>query len=235
MKKLTFAPIFFFLFFSTHVLALTFMDDFSGSTINTSWWTVASNGNSVVLDTTNQRVVQTQNTQNGTSALNFNKVQIIGDFDAQVDYTILNYPGYGSYGNQERIGLGAYPDIGLVERISDGYFGGEVYLTHFLPYLPAPWPGDATTDVSGKFRLVRTGNTITAYYWKNSAWKLLHSKTNTSYGNPVDVINLPIFSGYSSGGLQIGMQIAFDNFYLNAPDTPFPHKDLYFPLIIKRD
>jgi hypothetical protein len=72
-------------------------------------------------------------------------------------------------------------------------------------------PGSPT----GSLRLTRTaGTTITAYYWSGSAWAELQSATGPS--GPISSFSLSIFNGYHP---QDGMQIAFDDFALSAPDT----------------
>ncbi|MEI6225800.1 MAG: hypothetical protein WCS72_13670, partial [Deltaproteobacteria bacterium] len=208
--------------------AFDFADGFTGGSIDASRWTVSTGGgNTIVLDTTNHRVVQTQSGQDGGSALLFDKVPVTGDFDVRVSYAILTpRPADHNNGNQERVALCA-DGIGCVERVSDGYFGnwsapggGEVYLSHFnFPGgVIAPWPGVITTDLSGALRLTRTGGTtITAYYWNGSAWAELQSATGPS--GQVASISLSIFNGYHP---QDGMQIAFDDFSLSAPSTAVP-------------
>jgi hypothetical protein len=209
-------------------LAFDFTDSFNGNSIDASRWTVSvGGGNTIALDTANHRVVQTQSGQDGGSGLLFDKVPVTGNFDVQVSYTILTpRPADHNNGNQERVALCA-TGIGCVERVSDGYFGnwsapggGEVYLSHFnfAGGVIAPWPGIITTDLAGSLRLARTsGTTITAYYWSGSAWVELQSATGPS--GQIDSISLSIFNGYHP---QDGMQIAFDDFSLSAPDTLAP-------------
>jgi hypothetical protein len=214
------------------VMAFDFTDSFSGSAIDASRWTASvGGGNTIVLDTGNHRIVQTQSGQDGGSGLLFDKVPVTGNFDVRVSYTILTpRPADHNNGNQERIGLCA-DGIGCVERVSDGYFGngstpggGEVYLSHFN-YAGGrifPWPGIITTDLIGSLRLTRTaGTTITAYYWSGSAWTELQSATGPS--GPISSFSLSIFNGYHP---QDGMQIAFDDFALSAPDTLAPAASL---------
>jgi hypothetical protein len=206
------------------VSAFTYADSFNGSTLDPTYWSTAtSNGNTVVLDTTNHWVVVTQGTINGSASVSLDKCQVTGNFDMKVDYAILNPPAQSI--TQQRIWLGA-PPIGSVARVSDGYFGGNVYLTDFQPMLGAasagihPWPGIVTTDQAGALRLTRDAAGITGYYGNGSGWVQVY---NVPTANPLYYAGAVTFyfatgNGYSTVGN--GMQIAFDNFYLDAPTSP---------------
>jgi plastocyanin len=101
------------------------------------------------------------------------------DLDAQVDYSLLTWPASSG----TRIGLRLIPSGGgldpggQVERTSfapSEYDGPqkEVYLTDFGSQIE----GSTTTDdLSGKLRIVRTGDTMTGYYWHDGQWTLIHS------------------------------------------------------------
>jgi hypothetical protein len=207
------------------VSAFTYTDSFNGSTLDPAYWSGSTtNGNTLVLDTTNHRVVMTQVAVSGSSGLNFDKCQVTGNFDVRVDYTILNPPPLGP-STQERIALGA-STIGVVQRLSDWWFGGDVYLTDFQSMLGSgsagihPWPGIATTDMAGSFRLTRDAAGITGHYANGSGWVTVYNVPTTNpsyYAGPVTV-SMAIWNGYSAVGN--GMQIAFDNFYLDAPTSP---------------
>jgi hypothetical protein len=230
MKKLA-VPLFFCLFWSTQVLALTFTEDFSGPTINSFWWTPGtSNGNTLALDTNSQSLKMYQNTTSGSAGLTFN-YQLVGDFEVTVDYKTYNWDLTGH--DQQRIGLG-FADV-AVQRVSDYWFGGEVYLTYWSGQ---GWHnGTVTTNLSGKLRLTRVGATITGYFWNQSLnggagdWQVAYYQgTLPSRPNPAQ-FGLGIWSGYS--GTQIGNIIEWDNVYVNAPDTPSPLPHLYLPLVVK--
>lgn len=187
--------------------AFVFYDDFNDNSLNPSWWSVSTAGDSTVQEI-NQRIELTQGTS-GSPGINFNYL-IQGDFTAEADYSLLNWP----VNSRERTGL--ISGLGsAVERVSDAGFGGEVYLTHF---------GDgvqgiiSTTDMAGKLKLERIGTTISGYYWGNDTWNLVHSYNNsTADANFYLVIwpEPPVFDG---------VKVAFDNFRLDAPgmDNPFP-------------
>ena len=89
-----------------------------------------------------------------------------------------------------------------------------------------PWPGISTTEESGTLRLTRDATGIRAYYGKPSNWILIYNwpaSTPNYYSGDVQ-FGFSVWNGYDA---QTGMQIAFDNFYLNAPNwsgpgTPVP-------------
>jgi hypothetical protein len=232
MKKLVVA-LFFCLFCSTQVLALTFTEDFSGPTINSFWWTPGTtNGNTLALDTNSQSLKMYQNTTSGTAGLTFN-YQLVGDFEVTVDYKTYNWDLTGH--DQQRIGLGCANIV--VQRVSDWWFGGEIYLTYWSG---ASWTGGTpTTDTSGKLRLKRVGSTITGYFWDKNAnggaggWAVAYYHGTSPAAPAPAQFGMGIWSGYS--GTQIGNIIEWDNVYVNAPDTPNPYPllHLYLPLVVK--
>jgi len=199
---------------TSSALAFVFTDNFNS--LNTSWWTVGSIADSTVQVNNNQ-LEMTQGTQgvgSGYANLTFN-YSIIGDFTAQVDYSLLNW----GTDNQERLGLvgRAGSDYGVPERISDSSFGGEVYLSDFSGAGVNPNPGIPTTDRIGSLQLTRSGLTVSASYWNGTGWSLIHS-VNTSTTPDVG-LTLQMWPG---SFVTPGTKIAFDNFYLNAPNTPTP-------------
>jgi hypothetical protein len=144
MKKLL-VVLFFCLFWSTQVLALTFTDDFSGPAINSFWWTTSTlNGNTLELDTNSQSLKMYQNTTSGSAGLTFN-YPLVGDFEITIDYKTYNWDLTGL--DQQRIGLGGGSSGNVrayVQRVSDWWFGGEIYLTYWTG---ASWHnGTQTSD-----------------------------------------------------------------------------------------
>jgi hypothetical protein len=199
---------------SPQVMALTFTEDFSGPVIDSFWWdTGVSNGNVILLDTVNQNVKMYQNTTSGSSGFGF-KYPLVGDFEIQIDYKTTNWDLTGR--DQQRIGLGGAQ--ASVQRVSDWWFGGEIYLTYWAG---ASWAsGTNTSDVEGKLRLVRSGSTITGMFWDGSVWKEAYDRPGVPpYSDPFD-FGFSIWSGYS--GTQIGNIIEWDNVYVNSPSTPDP-------------
>ncbi len=191
---------------SSQGMAFVFTDNFDDNSLNTFWWTNNSSGGSTSSEA-NNRLEMVQGSS-GYSQLMFN-YPVPGNFTAQVDYSLLNWPS----DNQERIAIAG--TFGAVERISDNGFGGERYLTHFVG--EGVLGLTATSDMSGKLKFSRTGSTVSGYYWTGSAWQLIHS-----YGSgPTNdqIVDLQIWPEYPIGN---GVKVAFDNFQLDAPSMVNP-------------
>jgi hypothetical protein len=223
----------FFICATNQAWSLTFVEDFSGPTINSFWWTPGtSNGNTIELDTNSQSLKMFQNTTSGSAGLTFN-YQLVGNFEITVDFKPYNWDMGGH--DQQRIGLGC-GDL-AVQRVSDWWFGGEIYLTYWGGQ---SWhSGTVTTDLNGKLKLKRVGATITGYFWNQNLnggtgdWQeAFYQGTLPSRPDPTNFA-ISIWSGYS--GTQIGNIIEWDNIVVNAPDTPNPmlmHL-IYLPLTLK--
>lgn len=194
------------------VSARNWTDGFSGTAVDSSLWSQeVSAANSITVN--NGHVELYQATTTGTAALKFSH-SLVGDFDIQVDYATQNWD-MGGY-DQQRMGISGSGTNGYsisVQRVSDWWFGGEVYLTY---YAGASWhAGTVTTDLSGKLRLTRTGATITGYFWNATTnggaggWEQAYDNGSTpAYAGPF-TFALAIWSGYS--GTQAGNIIEFDN------------------------
>jgi hypothetical protein len=207
-------------FFVCQSHASVFTDNFSSSAIDYFWWTPSqANGNTVSLNTANHNIEMYQGTTNGSAALSFN-FPLVGDFVIEADYKTTNWVLGGN--EQQRIGIVGSNGIS-VQRVSDWWFGGEVYLTYEEG---ASWHtgSPTTTDLEGRLRLVRIGSTINGYYWDKTLnggagdWALA-PRTPAAYTGPFQ-FSLVIWSGYE--GTQIGNIIAWDNIYVNAPGMANP-------------
>jgi len=106
--------------------------------------------------------------------------ELSGDFDIQVDYSLLNFPKK----NGARVGLylsGQSKNI-IVEFVSfssrEQGWQGEHYVTHFNDEIIAI----PTKDTSGALRLIRDGNTISGYYFdaKLNLWQRISSSSVTT-------------------------------------------------------
>lgn len=191
-------------------LSMTFSDNFNSASLDTFWWTADADTGTTIAQT-GGRIVMTQSAPTANSleanlAFNF---EIIGDYTAQVDYSLVKW---GS-DNYERMGIRT-PGI-AVERISDARFvsGAEGYLTDSLSVLKST----STTDTSGKLQVQRTGNTVAGSYWNGAGWTEIGSYTFGSAANG-DSLWLSIWPF----DLKSSIEVAFDNFYLNAPGWQGP-------------
>ncbi len=189
---------------------MTFSDNFDSASLNTFWWTMDADSGTTITQS-GGRVVMTQSapTANGNEANLIFNFGIIGDYTAQVDFSLLNW---GS-DNNERMGIRT---TGIaVERISDSRFvgGAEGYLTDSLSVLKST----PTIDTTGKLQVQRTGSTVSGSYWNGSGWTQIGSYT---YGSSPtgDLLMLSIWPM----DLKSGISVAFDNFSLNAPTWQDP-------------
>lgn len=128
---------------------------------------------------------------------------IRGDFDARVDYRLLDWPA----ANGVKISLGS--DEGSVQRVSEPSEGGEVYLTHFSQGGVAG--NRPTTDASGKLRLARKGNVLTGYIYRNGKWIPLRAVT-LAEASPVR-IHLSAW-GHDASFAGKRVRVEFDSFVL---------------------
>jgi hypothetical protein len=145
-------------------------DNFNDNSLNSSLWNVLtpSPGTSFTVSETNQRLEVTLGPGFGGAGI-VSVCQFTGDFDVQVDYTFLNWPA----ANLHSVRLGA-PDLGEgpgggigLNRSSFPNGGtGEFYLMA----LPNSDPQIATTQSSGKLRLVRTGSTLSGLVLVGTTW-----------------------------------------------------------------
>lgn len=200
--------------------AQTFSDNFDDNLTNSTLWSIVQTGAGPTAEETNQRLEITipEDAADDRIAGFFNAeyrsvCELAGDYDVQVDFELLQWPPE----NGVRVGLTTEP-IGPVERVSAAPSESgprERYLTHFTDGIHGL---TATTDLSGKLRLVRNGGSVTGYYFNGGNWVSIHSAAVTT-GN-VD-FRLAAWSHdvYFSDQL---VKIAFDNFAINEGELICP-------------
>ena len=197
----------------------TVNDNFNDNSTNPSLWTAYYSSSGPTIAETNQRLecaFPANFSWDSFMAMYASTCQLSGDFDIQVDYSLIDWPAQ----NGVRFGLGVEPapvrggiETRWVERVSFAIndFSGwprEVYLTHFSDSVQGI---TATSNLSGKLRLVRTSNTLSGYYFSNGSWILVHSGPVTD----ADVhILIAAWSDESIFADQ-EVKIAFDNFVIN--------------------
>lgn len=192
--------------------AFVFTDNFNDNSINGSVWKVVTYDNSTVAEQ-NGRIEMVYG-GSGSTSLQF-KFPVSGDYVVEADYTLLNWPTE----NGIRLGISNsydYLTYAVVERISDSSFGGEVYLTHFST--DGVQGNTGTPDISGRLKFERIGGSISGYYQgQGGNWVLIHNYSGFTTGD--GMVSLNMWPG--SWGIQ-GTTIAFDNFFLEAPDMADP-------------
>lgn len=189
-------------------------DNFNDNAINSTLWSAGVSGTGTQVNEINQQleISFTPDAQGDSFSAGYgSKFLLQGDFDAQVDFHLLNWP----HASGVRVGLGI--NDAAVERISfgtDADFPGEPresYLTHLLDGVNGI---TETGDQSGKLRFVRAGGMATGYYWDavNSQWVEIHTGPVT----PDDVgIGISAWS-HDYAFTDQAVHMAFDNFIVNA-------------------
>ena len=125
----------------------------------------------------------------------------LGDFDASVDYELLQWP----IASGVRVVLHAFFADGTVARESQAW--GEQY----FGFVPPVFGNAPTTHASGSLRLVRSGGTMTAYYW-DGGWVALASAP----ANPAPAVIVLAGNADGVGFAGVPVRIAFDNFRVDA-------------------
>jgi hypothetical protein len=194
--------------------AETVTDNFDDNTLNPMVWTPFFSGGYGTVNETNKRleVSISGNDQGGGVRLN---MRALGDFDFQASYTLFTdihtFPSDQDESgvaimafvlDHDPIIVGQLP-VSVLDVPPPGgvYFGAEGDL--------ALWGHALTSDLSGKLRLTRVGNTYSTYYWASGNWVLLGSGTATKTG-PADLGLVVSIDGDAT------VSAAFDDFYLQA-------------------
>jgi hypothetical protein len=140
----------------------------------------------------------------------------------QVDFTLLNWPAQ----NFHTVRFAA-PDLPQGPNGFDGVYrasaNAEGYQMRTISGVVADIPA---FDFSGKLRLVRTGLTISGYYWNGTQFVLLAASTTTS-------VNTGFVLDFSSPvpTSPVNVQIAFDNFKVNAGAAVCPSSPTSFDVV----
>jgi len=130
-----------------------------------------------------------------------------GDFDYQVDYSLLVWPDFGGFFAQ----LSAFFADGSVARQSNGF--SPPWNQQYSAFMTGGGGSFTTTDTSGTFRLVRTGGTMYAYVRSTSVadWRLVAS--GSAPGSTV--FGMGLWAPANSFNHMDG-SVAYDNFRLNS-------------------
>jgi hypothetical protein len=207
---------------TTQAAIASFSDNFNDNKIDSSRWLTSLVGNGPTVKETNQRleIVIPSNSLSRTS--NSSEViagitstcQLRGDFDFQIDYELLSWPpSNGAFvvltAQRESVAEKHLKSFQNTERMSLPHLPRDVYATDFDDGL---YKVNATSDMSGKLRIVRSGFTITGFYYISDHWVPINSARE---GAHADINMKPI--AYTKHGLFANKQvkIAFDNAILN--------------------
>jgi hypothetical protein len=146
---------------------------------------------------------------------------VCGDFDAQMDYTLLNFGSLaaGSRFTGIRVTTLGGALVAGIDRTASTNTGGCELPSAYKAYAAdssacaAAWA--ATGDNSGKLRITRQGVTLRTYYWDGTAWVPMLSANVTSSSVYFDAF-------VNSDGDTQAFAVSYDNFVLTSESCPTP-------------
>ena len=207
------------LLFLSPALAGTVYQSFTNNTYNAQYFGLINNSGdptkpSVAVANNRLELTAPASTSFSSAGLQpYSKYNLIGDYDIQVDFNLLNWP------DDNGVDAGIVTTSYEVTRVYKNFGQGitNAYLVSFIGQTPTGFHLIQTSDSSGKLRLNRTGNTVSGYYWQNNAWQLIASYTNPSYGAPIG-----FYVGGYVGNRTISeiTNVGFDN--LKVTNAVFP-------------
>jgi Tol biopolymer transport system component len=196
---------------------IPYLDTFSGDRIDPFWGSPFLTGTGPSISESNGRleVSVPSDTLNdptfGFVALSVNaQCHLLGDFDTQVDYQLLQWPPQS----------GVEVDF-ITNDIVNGSFGDGHGMFVFDPGggtgISTAFPGPTNTFVpapesSGTLRIVRIGTTLTAYRLTPTGWSALQSTSDAA--NEV-AVSLTVFSNVPQFS-HPDVKVAYDNFRVNS-------------------
>lgn len=194
-----------------------FVDNFDNG-YDRGLWMPISEGTGVTLNEQDGRIEISfsPDASGSTFAAGLKTCPTSDTIDVQVDYHLLDWPPLSGVrvllgdesGAVERVGLG-----GPLDRPEDPR---EAYLLHFGSVSGVT----ATSHLSGKLRIVKSGGTAVGYYYEPSLpdpWVTIASGT-TSPGGPLRI--QAHSHDYAFGDKPV--RIAFDNFVVNSGQLACP-------------
>ncbi|HKD34449.1 MAG TPA: hypothetical protein VKB73_13450 [Gaiellaceae bacterium] len=195
---------------------IPYLDTFSDDRIDPFWGTPFVTGSGPSISETNGRleVSMPSDTLNDPN-LGFANAgvaapcHLLGDFDIQVDYQLLQWPpqsGVNVDFDTFDIVNGSFGDAHGMFVFDPG--GGTGISTHFPgpnTFVPAP-------ESSGTLRFVRVGTTLTAYRLTPTGWSAIQGTSDLA--NEV-AMNLNVFSNAPRFS-HPDVKVAYDNFRVNS-------------------
>ncbi len=158
---------------ATSVSAQVFVDDFNDDSIDPNVWSVELYGFGAEVAEQNQELEFTMlaDASGGEFGARLTSVFLLrGDFDIQIDFSLLEWPYYNGVRMAIAITDALYDDYGMERSslsASEPLGAQEVYVADFTS---GPIQLVPTQDFSGRVRLVRSGPMQTGYYYGASGW-----------------------------------------------------------------
>jgi len=185
-------------------------ENFNNNQYNTNYWWIYSIGAGTIATVTNNRLEITLPASPGGTLYLGNmgsNFKLAGDFDMQVDFSLLTWPAYNA--SQVGLTISQANDFSIFRRSrgvnEEG--GGDVYFTKIKGIMTQV----STAGTSGKLRMKRTGDTMQGFYWDGASWQLVGSSTDPSLGSGTTV-HLDFDRDISFSGPSV--KAAFDNVQL---------------------
>jgi pimeloyl-ACP methyl ester carboxylesterase len=176
---------------------------------NNSLWSEEGNppGIGNVSYDSNQGLVLTLGAGNAARGI-VSTCSVGGDFDVQVDYHLINWPAHNPYGvrmGAADLGVGALGEVGIVR---------EGNLEFYTMVFGDTAVHTATTigDALNTLRLVRTGSTLSGYFFRGGAWVQIGGTSGGASSN-LTRFNLDVST---TNVLAPGVQVALKNFKVNT-------------------
>jgi len=190
-------------------------DTFDGTVIDVNKWQIATSGGGTASQ--NNRLILSTDDEQATSNVSVQSVwEISGDFDVQVDFQIVEgwYKPAKDHIDGASLGVviaGQNYHITRIRRDYDGINADVLFAWSSNGVIQAEKPVAA---ISGKYRLVRVGTTLTLLYNFGNGWEELVSGNVPSTAAIVYVAN---------GTINASQVIIayFDNFIVNSGMTSY--------------
>jgi len=190
-------------------------DDFSEPAIDPLTWSTWLNGTGGTTDQTDGRLVmsipadaQEESQWNSVGVVYGTRCTFAGDFDARIDYTLLDWPA----SNGAAVALSVLGHTGQAANVARSTTRwGDVYNS---------WPDQASApiaDTSGSLRIARSHGVVTSFFLHDGRWRRLGSDALSG--------ELSILLGLGSNGdlwQHVDVSAALDNFVVTAPDADCP-------------
>jgi DNA-binding SARP family transcriptional activator len=195
-------------------------DSFSSDAFNGAIWSVTREGTGSDVGQSNGRLVWNfpssatpGGAYNDVGGLYGTQCRFPGDFDARVDYTLVQWPA----GNGVTTVLWAFfgpKNYGTLVTRSSSPQSGEQYTSYLSPTTGA---GAVTADLAGSLRITRVDEVVTMYFRHDGKW---HELDAEPVGGAAEIA----IGAYSQAGDWQGkpVTIAFDNFVVTASKAICP-------------
>lgn len=171
----------FLLLLATPSKGETLYDQFNDNSLNENLWWADVTGTGPTVQEINGRLEITfpANSSGVTLMAGVgSEFELMGDFDARVDFDLLNWPE----GNGFNVSLTTGVNF-TISRYSYTFWDHEGYLL----YSAGNMFSVPASETSGKLRIKRTGNTMEAFYWQNDAWQSIGASSNDQFAGKTNI------------------------------------------------